>query len=67
MSKNHAGHLSLYDIAQDLGISVRTVYQMKDAPGFPPVYKFGKHYRVRSEDFEIFKSAARWPVDGIGE
>lgn len=65
MMKNQRGHMSLDEIAQDLGISVRTVYQMKNSPGFPPVYKFGKHYRVRAEDFEAFKSAARRRPDGV--
>lgn len=61
------GHFSFEDIALDLGLSLQTVYRMKHSSEFPPIYKFGKHYRVRTEDYEEYKRQAKQdqtPDDG---
>lgn len=48
---------TMKEIAEDLSIPIKTVYLYRKI-GLFESHKFGKHYRVSSENYEIFKRNA---------
>lgn len=48
---------TMKDIAEDLSIPIKTVYLYRKLRLFES-HKFGKHYRVSAENYEIFKHNA---------
>jgi hypothetical protein len=48
---------SMRDIASDLNLPIKTVYLYRKL-GLFESHKFGKHYRVSAENYDIFKHNA---------
>jgi excisionase family DNA binding protein len=44
--------LTLKDISAELGIPLKTVYYYHESGEGPIAYKFGKHIRIKKEDFD---------------
>jgi excisionase family DNA binding protein len=49
--------LSPADLAEFVGVPVRTVYAWRHAGEDPPGYRVGKHVRYRREDVEAWLAA----------
>ena len=46
--------LTLKDISLELGIPLKTVYYYHESGEGPAAYKFGKHIRIKREDFDFW-------------
>lgn len=49
--------LTLKDISAELGIPLKTVYYYHESGEGPIAYKFGKHIRIKREDFDSWVSS----------
>lgn len=55
--------MSIGDACEELGITLRTLYRIIDE-GRLPCYRFGRVYRLRTEDVEDYRSSGNDPDAG---
>lgn len=55
MSTIPQGHIGSSYIARDLGITTRTVNNLRKNPNFPPVLWIGNQWRISHEAYEEWK------------
>jgi len=57
--------MSTSDACEQLGITLRTLYRIIDE-GQLPCYKFGRVYRLKTDDVEHYQSPGNGPAGGEG-
>ena len=53
--------LTLEDISLELGIPIKSIYYYHENGEGPTAYKFGKHIKVKKEDFDSWVASREIP------